>query len=1048
MTIPDKIDTHKGVLAWFARNPVAANLLMLVIVFVGMGSALNIQRALQPDFEIDVISITVPYPGATPIEVENGIVLKVEEALKDVDEIEKLESTASDSVARIVADIHDDYDPLVVMDKIKSAVDAIATLPEEAERPIVKHLEFKRHVMNVSLSGNLDEYGMKGLAEQVKQEMLQDKDISSVEIHGARDYEISIEIPEHQLLKYQLSVSDVANAVKQSSLDVPGGSIKTENGDILLRTRGQARQQYEFENIVLISYPDGTRLTLGDIATIKDGFTESDGFAYFDKRNSLTLEIFGVGSQDLITVSDAVNRYVDKKKASLPDGIHIDSWADATFYLHGRLDMMMSNLGMGALLVFITLALFLNMKLAFWVMVGLPVCFLGTFAVLSGVGASLNMLSMFGFILVLGIVVDDAIIIGESAFSEAELTGYNEDSVIRGALRVATPATFGVLTTIVAFAPTMFTQGVFAPFPEAVGWVVIACLFFSLVESKWILPAHLAHSKPGTGPLWDKLNRLPARTNEILSNFITNTYRPFLLKAIAQRYKTAAIFTAMLIVTGGLVASGVVRFVMMPEVPGDFLKAELEMMEGTPDYQTRRAYDQLSQALTDIDEEYHQQHKATDGRLIKHQMAFSDGNRHVVMMLELTKTERRDIDGAEIARRWRERLGAVPGVKNLAISIADDGMGPALAVKLSSNNQDELIGAAKTLQVAMRRYQGVYDVRNGASSQQDQIVLEVKPSAELLGLSSAQLGRQVRDAFYGAEAQRFQRGNEEVKVMVRFPRSEREDNADLENMYIISPTGDFIPLSNVADVQVEPGYTELSRVNGERALVVTAQVDKHVAEPSKVLKDVLASTASTFASQFPSVKVQLSGESEESETMMSSLMIGFALALFGIFGLLAIPLKSYTQPMIIMGVIPFGIIGAVFGHIVLGMSFSMLSFFGVIALSGVVVNDSLIMVDFVNSARARGESLLNAVVDSGCLRFRAILLTSLTTFLGLLPMLLETSIQAQFVIPMAVSLGFGIIFATVITLILIPCAYIILDDLAKLRFGKNTTGAAEPLEQS
>ncbi|WP_269617555.1 efflux RND transporter permease subunit [Zhongshania sp. BJYM1] len=1025
-----EFDTNKGVIPWFARNSVAANLLMIVIIGIGLGAALTIQRSIQPDFEINIIQITVAYPGATPDEVESGVVLKIEEALKDIESIESLESTANESVATLTADVYEGYDTLAVMDEIKSAIDGIVSFPEQAERPVIKRVEFNKHALSVQLYGDIDERGMKDLAEQVKQELTLDENIAFVQINGARDFEISIEVPENTLLQYGLTLSEVAEAIRRSSLDLPGGSIKTVNGDILLRTRGQARNQYEFERVVLITNPDGTRLTLGDIATIKDGFVERDGFSFFDSKNSIGLQVFAVGNQDLLKVADAAKKYVEEKRHRLPDGVSITTWADVTFYLEGRMTMMMENLGMGALLVFIVLGMFLNIKLAFWVMVGLPICFLGTLAAMPIVGVSLNMLSLFGFILVLGIVVDDAIIIGESAYAEAESKGHSIDTVITGALRVATPATFGVLTTIMAFSPTLFTEGAFSPFPEAVGWVVLLCLSFSLLESKWILPAHLAHSTPGTTGIWLKIDKIPHYCNGKLNHFVEETYRPFIHKAIANRYLTGSVFSALLIITIGLVAGGIVRFVMIPDVPSDFIKANLEMIEGTPEAQTRQAHEFIDNALRKVDADYQSAHKnASNKRLINHVQAFSSSTRTITFMVELTKNELRDIDGNEIARRWRKEIGEIPGAKVLSVSSADQTSGPPISLKLSSSSNTELEAASKEIEEALGHYKGVFDIRNGASAIQDEIVLDIKPSAEILGISSASLGRQLRDAFYGAEAQRIQRGSDEVKVMVRYPREEREAISDLQNMNIRSTDNVYVPLSSVADMSIEPGFSQRKRIDGERSVTVTAQVDKEFTAPSSVTSSIIKELVeTTFPSKYPSVIVQLSGESEEIGILMKSLAVGFVIALFGIYALLAVPLRSYLQPLIIMGVIPFGIIGAVVGHIVLNMSFSMMSFFGVIALSGVVVNDSLIMVDFINSAIARGERLLDAVVDSGCLRFRAILLTSLTTFFGLLPMLLESSVQAQFVIPMAVSLGFGIIFATVITLILIPCLYIVLDD--------------------
>ncbi len=477
---------HTGIIAWFARNSVAANLLMIVIVAVGLVSAWNIQRTVQPEFITNIITINMLYPGAAPEEVEQGIILKIEEAIKDIESIKRVDSTAEESIGSLRLEVYDNFDVLATLNEVKSAVDAISSFPEQAEKPLINRLQIHDHAINLQLYGSLDEADMKVLIEQVKDELLQDPDIAHVQVYGARDYEIAVEVPEATLRKYKLTLDTVANAIRSSSLDLPGGAIKTDNGEIMLRTKGQAYRQHDFENVLLISYPDGTRLTLGDIAEINDSFVETEGYSLFDKKFSMAVTVFAVGDQDLITVADAVKKYADKKRNEQPPGVYIDTWADITYYLQGRLDMMVKNLAMGAILVFIVLGLFLDIKLAFWVMVGIPVCFLGTFAMMpmAYISTTLNMISLFGFILVLGIVVDDAIIIGESANTLSEEKGHSVENVIEGALRVATPATFGVLTTIVAFAPTLFTEGVFSTFPEAFGWVVILCLIFSLIESK------------------------------------------------------------------------------------------------------------------------------------------------------------------------------------------------------------------------------------------------------------------------------------------------------------------------------------------------------------------------------------------------------------------------------------------------------------------------------------------------------------------------------------------------------------------------------------
>ncbi|MEH6910637.1 MAG: efflux RND transporter permease subunit [Oceanicoccus sp.] len=1024
---------YGGIIAWFAQNPVAANLLMIIIFVVGGVSAYNIQRTAFPKIETNRIVITMAYPGAGPEEVELGLVLKIEEALKDIDSIKKVTSVARESVASLTVEIFDDFDVLAVMDEVKSAVDSISSFPGESEKAVIQHLRRRDHALMVQLYGNIEEADLKAITEEVKTELMQDPDIAYAEISGGRGYEIAVEVPEFTLRKYNLTLERVAQAIRLSSIDLPGGSVKTENGEIMLRTIGQAYRQADFENVVLISNADGTRLTLGDIATINDGFVEGDGFATFDRKFSMSITVYGVGDQDLITVAKAGRKYVEEKRKTLPPGIYIDHWADVTYYLEGRLNMMLNNLALGGLLVFIVLALFLEIKLAFWVMAGLPVCFLGTFMLMpiQYIDISLNMISLFGFILILGIVVDDAIIIGESVHSLTEEKGHSVDNVIEGALRVATPATFGVLTTIVAFMPTLFVDGVFGSLPEALGWVVILCLIFSLVESKWILPAHLAHSKPAKKGVIATFNKLPASNNRHLAKFVNNSYLPFLTICIRNRYTTFAIFLSMLILVGGLLAGGVIRYVLIPSNPGDFLRTELEMVEGTPDWQTKEAQTTIINALYELDADY-KSDTGSDIGLIQHVFSYGFDGRFSNSMMELTKSEDRTLTSKEIGERWRQLVGTIPGAKVLSISSEGSMGGPAIGFKLVGQDMDQLKAVGTELEAKLATYVGVYDIRNSASTAKEEITLAIKPGAEALGLTLVDLGSQVRNAFYGAEAQRIQRGNNEIKVMVRYPESERNSIANLENMYIRTPQGDEVPFTSVAEIQIAPGYGKSSRIDGERAITVTAGLNKNLMEPSKVVGDILKNFMPEVIARYPGVSIKLDGESEESQKMFFSLMTGFAAALFGIYALLAIPLKSYMQPLIIMGVIPFGIIGAMIGHMIVGIPFDMMSFFGIIALSGVVVNDSLIMVDFVNKSSAAGVDKIEAVVNSGAKRFRPILITSLTTFFGLLPMLMEDSVQAQQVIPMAVSLGFGIVFATVITLLLVPCLYIVLDDIAKL----------------
>ncbi|MCB1699891.1 MAG: efflux RND transporter permease subunit [Halioglobus sp.] len=1017
---------------------------MLIIMVVGLGSAFTIQRAMFPSVDIEVIFITAPYPGAAPEEVEQGVVLKIEEAINDLDGIKRVESDAYESFARIMIEPNEGIDLGKLLDEVQNRINAIQHFPDGAEEPIVRQPELLFPTLTLQLSGNIDERALKSLADEMRRELLSLPEVSSAEVVGARDYEISVEISEQLLREYHLTLGDVADIIAASSLDIPAGSVQTRNGDIMLRTLGQAYVQRDFEEIVLKTWPDGTRLLLGDIATIDDGFVDGNGFTTFDGQYSLGINVFAMGKQDIIDTAQATRDYMEQKRGQLPEGVTLDAWQDITYYLKERLGMMLKNLAVGALLVFIVLALFLEIKLAFWVMLGIPVCFLGAMAVISTplVDASLDLLSIFGFIIALGIIVDDAIVMGESAYAEQERHGHSVQSVVSGVYQVATPATFGVLTTIVAFMPTLFVEGVFGAFPEACGIVVVLCLALSLLESKWILPAHLAHSKPSRHPLLMSMNRVQQHCNQSLRDFVDRRYTPFMQRCVENRYVTLAFFISLLILCGGLLAGGQVRTVLAPEARGEFLKAELRLAHGSPEERTRQAISSVANSLMEIDEEY-QRETGGEEKLVAHIAAYGFEQINGRISVELTKEDQRSLTTREVEQRWRDRVGTIHGAEVLAISGDDEGgWGPAIAFDLMHHDFNKLKAASEELEEALRHYVGVYDIRNGAGDTADEFHLDILPEAESLGLTRYDLGIQVRHAFYGAEAQRVQRGPDEIKVMVRYPKADREMTSSLSNMFIRTPQGDEVPFDTVADLKITQGLLKTTHIDFQRASEVTAEADKTLVEPSRVMDEIEENVIPALLEKYPGLSYGISGMADEERKLGVSLMIGFALAIFGIYALLAIPTKSYLQPLIIMGVIPFGIIGAIVGHWVTGYAFSMMSMIGVIALSGVVVNDSLLLVDHTNNAVAAGACRYTAVVEATQRRFRAIMLTSVTTFMGLAPILIERSVQAQDIIPMAISLAFGIVFATVITLLLVPCLYVMLDDLQHWWAGTKQATAA------
>lgn len=1036
------MDTNKGIIAWFARNSVAANLLMIILLLAGLGAVLTIKKQAFPEIQLEQVNIRVPYLGAAPQEVESGVIDKIEESIRGVNGIKRIRSTAVEGLGTVVAEIASGYDIQEVMEEIKTQVNSISTLPEQTERPVVYRIRFQSNVLWLSLFGDATEQTLKELAKQIRDEIKKQPGVSKVDVVAARNYEVAVEIPEHRLREYGLTFEQVVSAIRGSSVDLPGGSIRSESGNILLRTKGQAYYQNDFDNIVLVKNADGTRLLLSDIATVTDGFIERARLATFNGQNSVSIRIDAVGEDDTLRIAETVKQYVEKKRTELPPSVSLDYWGDSSYYLQGRLDLMTDNLLMGVLLVLIALTLFLEFRIAFWVMVGIPVCFLGALAMLPlpFFDVSINMISLFGFILVLGIVVDDAIIIGESAYSEIEKRGKSTDAVIAGAKKVAMPATFGVLTTIAAFVPMLMVGGAQSAIWGSIAWVVVLCLTFSIIESKLILPAHIANMDtkpwdPDKGGIYalgrfgsNTLKKIRGAVSRGLNNFIEQRYRPLIEKCIEFRYVTMAAFFAMLILMFGVMSAGFVRWVFFPDVPNDFMQATVQMEEGASNEATVLAIKEIEAALMRVDQQLLSE---GEDMVVKHRLVFLNSDTAGQIVVELDKSEGREVDSFEIGRRWREQIPEIPGLKAFKLSNSGFGGGADIALQLRGTNLDNLQKATAELKLALAAYEGVFDIEDNLLGGNDEIVLALKPEADLMGITLADLARQVRYGFYGAEAQRIQRNGEEIKVMVRYPREERRSIGDLENMRIRTANGGEVPFSQIATYTLQPSFSAINRVNGERAVTITAAADKARIEPGKVVAEVRRTVIKELEQKYPGVTGELDGASQDEMDAQRDLMKAAVFALFCIYALMAVPLKSYAQPLIIMSVIPFGLIGAVIGHMVLGLSMSIMSVFGLVALAGVVVNDSLIMVDFVNRARAEGVAIKQAVVQAGTQRFRAILLTSLTTFVGLAPIVLERSLQAKIVIPMAVSLAFGILFATVITLVLIPALYVMLEDVKK-----------------
>ncbi len=1021
------IDTNKGPIAYFANNPVAANLLMFIIIVMGLMTYATMQRQMFATTEINYITIQAVYPGAGPQEMEESVMIKMEESLQDVTGIDKMVTRVRRGSGSVTLEINVGEELSDVLDQVKLRVDSIATFPNGMEPPIIYKQEFNQPVIELVLTGPDDPVALKAFGKEVEDDLLQLDHVTLVNFDSMPENEISIEVAPETLRKYGLSLNDITTTIRSYSRNQSAGTIETNSGVIAIRSEQQAYTGKEFHTIPVVTGSNGEQVLLGDIATIKDGFEERIHYMRLNGKEAAILNILATKDQSMPTVSDSVRKYIDVKRETLPANYKMEILVDMTYYLNGRLDMMLRNLTQGAILVFVMLALFLRFKLALWVMVGLPLTFLGAIWLMPLLGISINITSLFAFIMVLGIVVDDAIVIGESASTEIEKRGHSIENVIRGAKRVALPATFGVLTTIAVFVPFLFTKGVEAGGFISIAGVVILCLLFSLVESKLILPAHLAGTKFRDIPE----NSWRFKFNKRFQNFIEHTYQPALEKCVKYRYITFSSFVAILIITASMMSAGIVRFIPMPSIPHDFPSISLEMNENVSEQHTLYAIQQLEQMIKDVEKETIAE---TGSPLVAHTMAYASSATAGRIIVPLVNEEERPFDSFELARRWRESFPIIPGLKKITIQdeVIEAGAEGELSYRIYGKDLDELNAAGRMLMQKLNQVDGLFDVGSSIDIANKEIQLELKPVAHQLGFTPEDVARQVGLSFYGGEVQRVLREGDEIKVMVRYPRYTREQLSSLKQTRVTTPAGEEVMLGDIAELFEKPGLSYIRRDEGFRTVRVYASIDEVVITPGDAVEKVKEEIMPDIMKVYPSVKSELGGQVQEQQEQQMEMMIFGVAGLLAVYFLLAIPLKSYAQPFIIMSVIPFGLTGAVWGHFFFGYDLSMMSMFGIIAAAGVVVNDSLVLTDFVNQQRAEGYKIVDAVINAGKARFRAILLTSLTTFFGLVPIMFETSLQARFVIPMAISLAFAVAFATLITLLLVPCLYMVLDDLRSL----------------
>lgn len=1047
---------------WMTHNHVAANLLMLVFVVGGIILGPKVKQEVFPEVSLDWISVSVPYPGAGPEEVEEGIILKIEENLTGVDGIKQIKATAAEGVGRVLVEVQEGMDPDKVLQDVKSEVDRITTFPLDAEEPVIAKLLNRMEVISVVVYGELTERSLREWAEAVRDDLLTQPQITQVDLGGVRPYEISIDISEENLRRYQLTLDQVAQRVRRASIDLPGGTLRTEGGEILLRTKERRYLGPEYADIVVLTNPDGTQVNLRDIANVRDTFEETDTAAAFDGMPAAMVKVFRVGEQKPTQISEIVEKYVEEKAGTLPPTVKIATWNDTSELFESRMNLLVKNAAIGLVLVFLILGLFLELRLALWVMLGIPISFFGTLFLMPALGVSINMISLFAFILALGIVVDDAIVVGENIYEQRQLGRPYLPAAITGAQEVGIPVTFSILTTVAAFLPLVFVSGTMGKFIKVIPLVVITLLLVSLIESLFILPAHLALGKPrpAAGGVLGAIERVRKCFGRNLDRFIVGPYRRTLDRCLRWRYVTLATAVAILIFSVGIVGGGIIKFTFMPEVDGDVITADLQMPRGTPVAETARIEKFIEeQGMATVAEFDRRLPEGTT--VLRHLYAVvggtiaesgpgggtaASGSHLASLALFLTESEERGIPATEIANAWRARVGEVPGVESIVFKSNLIRMGANVDVRLAHEDSAVLAAAAARIRAELANYPGVGDIEDTNVRGKRELTLRLTPEARTLGITEEDLGRQVRGAFYGAEALRLQRGRNEVKVMVRYPEEERSSLWDFEAMRIRTQQGGELPLTRAAWIDEGRGFSEINRTDRKRVINVTATVDSHQANAQEILTDLRQGVLTALVHDYPGLTFDLEGEEKERRESMTSMKSGFLLAMFAIFALLAIPFRSYSQPLIIMAAIPFGVVGAIAGHLIMGFNLSILSVFGIVALSGVVVNDSLLLIDRINSNRRLGrEDLQRAVMDAASRRFRPILLTSLTTFFGLAPMILEKSVQAQFLIPMAISLGFGILFATGITLLLIPSLYMALEDIRRL-FGLRAAHADHNVE--
>ena len=1001
---------------------------MILLIIGGFASIPKLDKQFFPTPEINQIQIRMEFRGASPSEVEEQISVRIEEAIHDLNGIEELRSTSREGLSTVMVEVESDYPTQKLTNDINTRVDAIRTFPSDAERPTVTELTYRHQMGRVQIYGDLSEREMKQLGETLRDELVRQPWVSIVELQTARPYEVSIEVAEESLQRYQITFDQLTNAVRQASINLPAGSVKRESGDLLIQTRGQAYDRADFESIVLRSDISGQELLLSDVATVRDTFEDVDVDIEFNGQRSLGLNVYVTTSPDVILTTDTVKAWVAERSQTLPEGVALEFWQDPSKSFKERVRTLVSN-GLGGLvLVIVVLMLFLRPMLAFWVSVGIVVAYMGTLFVLPYTGQGLNMISLFAFLLTLGIVVDDAIIVGESVHSAQSRGLSGEHGALVGARQVVKPVVFAVISTMVFFAPMFFLPGEWGPASMGIPVVVCLALAFSLIESLLILPSHLAHMKPEPDiaqTSW--LGRTRRACADGLAWFANDRYRPFLEKCLHNHAMVGGFFLVMLCLSLALFGGGYLKSAFFPRVNSDFVVGNVEMPQGGAFRDTQAMRDRMIQAAEEIKESYNAQPRFADSGAIDNILGVAGGNKIDLVM----QTVNDDLDTEEVAKRLRARLGDLSEAKDVRFDFTIRDPGKPITLQFASDSIADLELLADDVRSSLERYPGVFDISDSFDAPLEELVLSLKPAAENLGITLADVARQIRQAFYGEEVQRIPRDGEDIRVMVRYPESERRAIANINSMYIRTADGREVPFSTVASYRVETGYQSIERVDRLRTLEVAADVAEDGAPPRAIVESILQNDAPTWLQMYPGLSINMDGELQEEIEFQQAMVYLGMLSMLVIFGLMAVAFKSYWQPFLVLTAVPFGLMGAIFGHWILGWQVSMFSIMGVIACAGVVVNDNLVLIDRINNLRAEGMDLQSALLQGATDRFRPIILTSVTTFVGLVPIMLETSVQAQFLIPMVVSLSFGVMFATGVTLVLVPALYLLGHDIGQ-----------------